>query len=274
MLMELKQLGDSEVSFGSGERPKYAALKEAINGLYGDLLRPLEALQSEAFLMLGLPSPKAAENRFRYTAAMRRVLDEAIDRYLEEIAGPDRSREGYVNGGPTADTPDGVLQQWQRFSFAVGLRRGAELTDRAQTLSAERNSPATRAMLDNAFERLSENGRLKIEQHRDQVHSVLVSATEAGLSPLDTARQLSRRFDFYRRTQFETLARTEAAFAAIEGSTGQMRELGVRYVKWLLSAEACPVCQSFEGLVISIDDTARHPPGASHPNCVCDLTPA
>lgn len=266
----LKVSGDAEVSFAGGEKPKYRALADAITGMYRDLLRPLERLESTTYMMLGLPKPKA--EAFRYTAAMRRVLDEALDLYLAEIAGPDRSREGYVEGGPETDTPDGVLQQWQRFSFAVGLRRGADLASRPQTLSAERNSPATRQMLDNAFQRLSEGGRLRLELVRDDIHSLLTSATQAGLGPLDTARQLSLQFNQYSRFEFERLARTEAAFAAIEGSRNQMEELGVRYVTWLLSSSACPICQSFAGLVISIDDVDRHPP--QHPNDLCDIVPA
>jgi hypothetical protein len=268
--MTLKLVGDAAVSYGSGEKPKFRALADAIDGFFGDLQRPLAALRSEAFLMLGLPQPKSES--FRYTAAMKRTIDAAIDLYLAEIAGPVRTREGYVEGGATADTPDGVLQQWQRFSFAVGLRRGSELTDRAQTLSAERNSPATRAMLDNAFNRLSEGGALKLEKVRDEIHGILAGATEAGLGPIATARQLSGKFEQYKRFEFERLARTEAAFASIEGSRLQMREIGVRQVTWLLSPSACVICQSFAGLIISIDDTARHPP--QHPNDLCDIVPA
>jgi hypothetical protein len=274
MLIEVKQLGDAVISYGGGEEPKYQALADAISGFYKDLLRPLKALEGEAFMLLGLPSPqKQEEPRFRYTALKRSVVDRAIDLFLEEVAGPQRDRKGYVEGGPQSDTPDGVLQQWQRFSFAVGLRRGADLVDRAQTLSAERTSPATRAMLDNAFTRLSEGGKLKIEKWRDQIHSVLVSATEAGLGPLDTGRQLSGLFTNYKRVQFDRLARTEAAFAAEEGSRNQMIDMGVTHVKWLLSGNACPVCLSFEGLIIPIEDASRQPPGASHPNCACSVSP-
>ena len=272
-MLELKQIaGDSQVSFGAGEKPKYRQLADTIQGFYDDLLRPLAALEAECFLMLGLPSPKAEGSPFRYTAAMRRTIDAAIDLYLEAIAGNDRTRSGYVEGGPEADETDGVLQQWQRFSFAVGLRRGADLVDRAQTISAERQSPATRAMLDNAFSRLSENGTLRLEKVRDEIHGLLVGATEAGLGPLDTGRQLSNRFEQYKRFEFERLARTEAAFAAIEGSRNQMQELGVQLVRWLLSSGACPICQSFENKLFEVDDTANHPPG--HPQCLCDLIPA
>jgi SPP1 gp7 family putative phage head morphogenesis protein len=268
MLTEVKQ-GDATVSYGGSEKPQYRALKQAIDGLYSDLLRPLERLEGQTYLLLGLPKPKAES--FRYTTAMRRVLDEAFDIYLAEIAGPDRSREGYVNGGPAADTPDGVLQQWQRFSFAVGLRRGSDLAQRPQTFSAERQSPAVRNMLDNAFTRLSEGGKLTLEKIRDEVHSILTSATQAGLSPLDTGRQLRDLFTDYKGYQFERLARTESAFAAISGSREQMADLGVTHVRWLFQSGACPVCLSFDGLLIPIEDTARHPP--AHPSCLCDISP-
>jgi SPP1 gp7 family putative phage head morphogenesis protein len=128
-------------------------------------------------------------------------------------------------------------------------------------------------MLDHAFTRLSENGRLRLENVRDDVHGILLGAQDAGISPIETARQLSKQFDHYRRAQFETLARTETAYASEEGNRIQMRDLGVFAVKWLISADACPICQAFEGQVFSIEDVAKHPPGASHPNCVCSLGP-
>lgn len=275
-LSHSKQIGgDAPVSYGSGEKPQYQGLDDAVQGMYRDLLRPLKTLESECFMLLGLPKPqKQEEPRFRYTSLKKQVIDEAIDLFLADIAGEDRSREGYVEGGPDSDKTDGVLQQWQRFSFAVGLRRGADLTERPQTLSAERNSPATKAMLDHAFTRLSEGGKLRLEKVRDEVHSVLTSATQAGLSPLDTGRQLSQRFTQYSRVEFDRLARTEAAFAAEEGNRLQMQELGVTHVVWLLSADACPICQSFEGLLIPIEDDSRQPPGGSHPNCACSVAPA
>jgi SPP1 gp7 family putative phage head morphogenesis protein len=269
MLIEGKQMGDAEVSFTSGEKPKWRALREAINGLYSDLQRPLTRLEEQVYRLLGLPQPKA--EAFRYTAAMRRVLDEALELYLAEIAGPDRTREGFVEGGMDADTPDGVLQQWSVFSYAVGLRHGADLADGAQTLTAGRQSPAVRHMLDSAFTRMSENGRLRLEGVKDEIHSILTSATAAGLGPLDTGRQLSMQFDQYKRYEFERLARTEAAFAAEAGSRDQMRDLGVTHVQWVLGSGACPICQSYAGKIIEIDDEENQPP--VHPNDLCSTVP-
>lgn len=272
MIIPVKQEA-GRVSDTARERPKYPALAAAIDGFLADLLVPLDRLSQTLFTLLPVPEIKA-EGAFRYTERNRRIVDQAIDEFLAEIAGPDRTREGFVAGGLESDTPDGILQQREILSYAVGLQHGAELLRRSVSLSAERQSPAVEAMLSNAFSRLSTAGALRLEGIRDEVHSVLVSATDAGLNPLETARQLHRYLGTMRDYHFRVIARTEAAAASIEGSRNQMREYGVRFVRWALASSACAICRAFEGLLISIEDTGRHPPYASHPNCVCDIVPA
>lgn len=273
MLVTTKDLatGGGSVSFGGSERPKYSALADAIAGFTADLRRPLLELRDRVFLHVPIPSVKAT-NPFRYTAVSRKIVDEAISLFLTELAGPDRSREGFVNGGLASDTPDGVIQQREVLSFAVGLARGAELVNRSVSLNAGRQSPAVREMLDNAFTRLSEKGALRLEGIRDEVHSILVSATSAGLSPLETARQLAAKFDQVGRVQFETIARTESAFAAEAASRNQMREYGVRFVRWVFDVGACPICLAFKDQLIPIDEVENQPPG--HVNCLCSTVPA
>ena len=264
--------GDAVVSYGDGERPKYKALARAIDAFYQDLLLPLERLREAAFLALPFADVAKQEEPYRYTAKQRRLIDLAIDLFLTEMAGPDRSREGYVTGGMESDTPDGVLQQRQVFSYAIGLRRAADLLNQTSTLTPGRQDPAVLKMLDGAFARLSENGKLRLEAVRDDIHSILVTATDAGLSPLETGRLLSGRFDQYQRFEFERLARTEAAFAAEAGNRDQMKEFGVEFVVWLISGNSCPLCEAYVGRLIAIDDTENHPP--RHPNCACSLRPA
>lgn len=273
MPVELKQIGvgDSAVTFGSGERPKYQAQARLIDDVYANLLVPLSRLEESVFLALGLEEPAKAEPVFRYKIRQRDVIDRAIDLFLTEMAGPVRTREGFVLGGPASDTPDGVMQQAEVQAFATGLGRGAELAGGAVTIAPARTSPQVMAMLNNAFTRLSENGALRLEKVRDDVHSILVSAQDAGISPIDTARQISKQFDHYNRSQFETLARTEAAYASEEGNRLQMRDLGVRFVKWLISSGACPICTAYVGQLIPIDDAANQPP--IHPNCMCSCSP-
>lgn len=272
MLLDLqKQIdyGDARVGYGDGEKPKWQALRRAIDGFYGDLTRLLSALEEDVFA--ALPA-LAEEGSFRYTAKQRRLIEAALTAFLIEMAGPDRSREGFVTGGLESETPDGVLQQRAVFNYAIGLERAAGVAGRPGTLTAGRQNPAVLAMLDSAFSRLSESGALRLESVRDEVHSVLVSATDAGISPIETGRQLSNRFQQYRRFEFERLARTEAAFAAEAANRDQMRDFGVTHVTILLSASACPICRVYEGRVIPIDDLDSLPP--YHPNCLCSAAEA
>jgi SPP1 gp7 family putative phage head morphogenesis protein len=127
-------------------------------------------------------------------------------------------------------------------------------------------------MLDHAFDRLSANGALRLEGVKDEIHGVLVSATDAGLNPLATARQLAGQFDQYAGWEFQRLARTEAAYAAEEGTRGQLAELGVERLEVVIAAGACPICQAYDGQVFAIDDTENLPP--FHPNCLCATAPA
>lgn len=265
--------GDAEVSYGSGEKPKYGALRRAIATYYGDLLRPLLALRKAVFAALPLvDATKAAEPEpFAYAPGQRRAVTKAVDKFLTELVGPDRTREGFVNGGIESDTPDGIIQRQNQQLFAIGIARASDLVNGPMTVPTARESPAVRAMLENAFTRLSEGGRLRLEGVHDDIHSILVSATEAGLNPLETAHQLSAQFDQYEGYEFQRLARTEAAYAAEEGTREQFREFGVERVGILIAAGACPICQAYDGQMISIDDEDNQPP--YHPNCLCSATP-
>jgi SPP1 gp7 family putative phage head morphogenesis protein len=271
----LKQIGggESEVSYGSGEKPRYQALAQTIQGFYADLQPPLADLREAVFAATQIPEVEKAEGApvFRYTAKIRRILDAAITKFLDIVAGPDRTRAGYVNGGAQSDQADGILQQRQIMAYSVGLRRAADLVGTAQTLVPARADPAVKEMLDNAFSRLSKDGVLRLESVRNEIHSVLASGADAGLSPLDVGRQLSRQFDQYSGYEFERLARTESAFASEAGNREQMIEFGVLYVTILLASGACPICQAYEGKIISIEEDASLPP--YHPNCMCSATP-
>jgi hypothetical protein len=265
--------GSARVEYGSGEKPRYRALANAIDDTYNDLLRPLLVLRETVFTYLPLEEPqKAEEAPFRYLARHRRIIDEALSLFLSEMAGPDRSREGFVEGGMESDTPDGVLQQTAFSTMLVGAAHAADVVGLSPTIAVTRQSPAVKAMLDDAFTRLSESGKLRLENIRDDVHSILVSSTSAGLSPLETARLLGRQFDDYQGWQWQRLARTEAAFAAEAGSREQYRDLGVTLVTILTAGSPCPICQAWEGRTVPIEEVSSQPP--FHPACLCTTVPA
>lgn len=263
--------GPAPIDYGN-EAPKYRQLRTAIQAYYGDLLVPLEELREQVLLLAGLQAAAdLPEGAFSITTAQRARINGAVERFLVQLAGPDRTREGFVAGGIEADEADGIIQQRNVLTYAVGLQRGARLLDTDTTLTAGRRDPAVTAMLDRAFERLSENGQLRLEGVRDEIQGILVGATDAGLNPLETARQLSGRFDQYSRFEFERLARTEAAFAAETGSRDQMREFGVVAVEWVIDASACAICQGYVGKIIPIEAVDDQPP--IHPQCLCSTVP-
>ena len=138
-----------EVSYGSGERPRYPELKRAIDQSYRDLLKPVVKLEEKLFAFLPIPDPtKAEEDAFRYLARHKRIVDESVSIFLAEMAGPDRSREGFVNGDPEGDTPDGVLQQTSFQTMLVGVERAADVVGARNTVALNRQSPATLQMLE------------------------------------------------------------------------------------------------------------------------------
>lgn len=254
------------ITFPAGEAPKYAALRLGIERFYAALQPPLETLRRRCFNQLAFPDPgKAAdEDPFTYTDAHEALIDEALDLFLTEMAGTERTAAGFAVGS-------GVIQRQDLQLFSTGLQRGASLLGAAVTFRGDRESPAVRQMLDSAFKRLSERGTLRLEGIRDDIHGILTSAQAAGISPIETGRQLAAQFDEYSGYEFERLARTEAAFAAEAGARAQMAELGVTQVEILVSAGACDICQDYAGQTVDVDDEDSMPP--YHPNCCCSVSP-
>lgn len=254
------------ISYGA-ERPHYAALERAINGYYHDLLTPLNKLRFKVFgLLPRVPNEKQEEDDepFAVTLAQLRAVDGAIGVFLTELAGVDRSPTGF-----TSEKGVGVIQQRNLFAYAVGICRAQDQMGGEGDVTADRSSPGVQRMLTDAFQRLSENGRLRLEGIRDDVHEVLANGMQAGLSPVEVGRQLTRMFDDYGDYNFQRLARTEVAFSAIAGQVDQYRELAVEMVEILVGADACEICQPYDGDQQPIDGDL--PP--YHPQCCCDIAP-
>ena len=273
-MIELKGLeyGDAHVEYGS-EKPRYRALRTAIDQYLQDLLRPLQRARSDIFAILKLPGGAKADGEFfDFSEQQDEAITETVDRLVTELAGPIRTRRRFVEGGLASGASDGIIQQRNVLTWAVGVARASRLLDRDATVSASRQSPAVQQMLDSAFTRLSTGGKLRLEGIRDEIHSMLVTGQDAGISPIEMGRQLAARFEVYQRFEFERLARTEAAFAAEAGTQEQFKEFGVSYVVWLTSAGSCPICLSYVGKLIEITDMENLPP--AHPQCGCSISPA
>lgn len=75
----------------------------------------------------------------------------------------------------------------------------------------------------------------------------------------------------------ETIARTETAFADVQGNLIAYKESGVVAGKeWVAEPDCCDICAENErqgviGLNDSFQDGTDGPP--AHPNCLCDVYP-
>jgi Phage Mu protein F like protein len=69
------------------------------------------------------------------------------------------------------------------------------------------------------------------------------------------------------------IAQTESIRAYAEGTLETGRRIGAKKKKWMTTYDPCPLCKSFDGKVIGIDElfggTYNGPPG--HPHCKCLL---
>lgn len=76
----------------------------------------------------------------------------------------------------------------------------------------------------------------------------------------------------------ELVARTRVREAQTIGTIRTIQEFGLDLVKWKASADACEICQPFDGEIYSISGKDKEFPVLSesppvHPHCTCTLTP-
>jgi hypothetical protein len=161
------------------------------------------------------------------------------------MAGQYRDRMGFAN----PDTGDGIIQQWDRFAHAIGVTRATEMSgaEAAQILPG-RNSDAIRSLMENAFERLSDQGTLRLEGQLGELRTILSEGMALGSNPIEISREMAGRFDSYEGWEFERLARTEVAFSQ---NAGLMDEFNA------------------EGINMSLVE-GDVPPW--HPNCMCSIS--
>jgi hypothetical protein len=241
-----------QVTYGSDEEPNDERIKKLIDSFYGDLRRSAQKLQDrvEQALRPWFPAQEskavtkdAAED---LTRAQMNALTDAFETHFREVAGMKRDQEGFVS--PT--TGDGIIQDYYLTGMSLGVLRANEATGTgsANVLIA-RDANSVQSFMTNAFERLSDQGALRLEDILPQVKDIIKQGIDLGENPLEIARQLSARFDQYKGWEFERLVRTEVAFAQNAGFVAE--------------------CEA-EGVDCSRIDASAVP---AHPNCLLGSTP-
>jgi SPP1 gp7 family putative phage head morphogenesis protein len=113
---------------------------------------------------------------------------------------------------------------------------------------------------------------------REMLRSDIAQALDEGWSNDDLADALADNYGFS-DDRAETIARTETAYADVQGNLDAYRESGVVSLKqWITGDGCCDACDELDGVTIGLDDTFNAdgdeidgPP--YHPNCRCDVIP-
>ncbi len=112
------------------------------------------------------------------------------------------------------------------------------------------------------------------ETTREGINDLVGTALQEGWSndELASAIQDAEGFSDYR---CEMIARTETAFADIQGNLAGFRESGVVEGKqWMVSQdEVCDDCTGLDGVVVGLDSEFPGGDPPLHPNCRCDVLP-
>lgn len=266
-MRRLKAGANDPVQLFPVEQPQYPALATEVQRTWREVKREFRQLREDWFEAVGLDDPaKAAKNEpFDLTTAQRSALDAAIEEFLRQFAGDDRSEEGFSN----QDAEDGTLQQAEFLAYSVGQARGSELT------GFEMNQALTRAqresLLRDAFERMSRGGRLLFEERLGEIRDAMLDAFSRGDSPLAVARRLSRDLDGYLAGRLRTIVRTEMALSAEAASRDLYRQAGVTSLEVIGDPNTDAVCTAHIGKRYGLDDLDSLP--IYHPNCFCSTIP-
>lgn len=113
------------------------------------------------------------------------------------------------------------------------------------------------------------------ESTRNMIRNDVAAALESGASNDVLAAVLQRGYAFSPE-RAEMIARTETAFADVEGNIEAYKQSGqVSGKRWITGAGCCELCDELDGKSVPLDKPfpgGRNGPPL-HPNCRCDVLP-
>lgn len=249
------------VDYHGGDQPKYRALSKSIREFFTALVT---AQTVYAFTVRQMVIGEG-EEPFPFDLSQQQLVSHLTMLFLVRLAGYDRSRAGFIRSRGS------LLQKQLLSSYGVGVNRAAQQMRQHPTLFAGMNEAQTSSLLGKAFDRLSEAGKLRLEDLPAQVVQLLRGASESALTRLEAQGEFRTYMQALTQTHLQRIARTEALYGSSAGQRDQLQAYGVEKVLWVIGPEACPLCQEYEGREIDIDDAENQPP--LHPNCACSLEP-
>lgn len=179
----------------------------------------------------------------------------------------------------TVTAPEGVLTQAQLAAW----RRG--VINAAADLALELNSDAVAGAIERARARQRlhyqarglQYVRAGIGRHYQQpIVAALAAGEFDGQNPVNVAIQLRRRFRAG-NYNWERLARSEVAWAQVEGKRQLLRQQGIEKYDYVTADDdrVSKICRHLEAgsPYLVADENAPLPMRDSHPNCRCSILP-
>lgn len=112
------------------------------------------------------------------------------------------------------------------------------------------------------------------EATRELLRADVTAAMEEGWSNDKLAEALEQNYAFSEE-RAETIARTETAFADVQGNLDAYRESGqVQGKRWIVGDDCCDECYELDGEEVGLEEEFPNGGGDApplHPNCRCDV---
>jgi hypothetical protein len=106
------------------------------------------------------------------------------------------------------------------------------------------------------------------KQYKKEILSILETAAEQGLNPLQTARNLHNAIGEGQMWYWNRIARSETALALDAAFVAESKNAGVPYEKWSTTGNPCPICAPLDGKIWRVGEGPRVIYG-THPHCLC-----
>lgn len=186
------------------------------------------------------------------------LMDDTQD-LLEEIM-QDGSAEALAQIGFEAD--ESIVNQLNDLALDYAKERSAEMVGKRWVDGQLVDNPNAQWVIS--------------ETTREMLRADIAAAIEDGTSNDDLAAELADNYAFSDE-RAETIARTETAFADVQGNLNAYRESGqVESKRWLTAPDCCDECLELDGVVVGLDEDFPDDGGDGpplHPNCRCDVLP-
>lgn len=155
---------------------------------------------------------------------------------------------------------------------------GAEALDQIDAVTARSLELVNARAVEYAKERAADLVTSISESTRNMLRSDVVDALESGASNDTLAATLEDNYAFS-GSRAEVIARTETAYADVQGNLDAYKISGVvEFKQWITGAGCCDLCDELNGETIPLDDAFMTDDGEIdgppyHPNCRCDVLP-